>query len=143
MDLTILFVMLGLLVFKHWVVDFVFQSDAMIAGKGTYGDARGMLHSFQHGYGTAFVMLCGFMFAWVYLATGYGRSTLDGPMVVMGPLWCVMCGVLDAIVHYHVDYVKARWGSRDPKTKAFWNHLGADQMVHQFTYLAIAWWTFS
>jgi hypothetical protein len=31
------------------------------------------------------------------------------------------------------------YGNRDITTKAFWNHLGLDQMAHQLVYIFIAW----
>jgi hypothetical protein len=50
--------------------------------------------------------------------------------------------LVDFVVHYHVDYSKEnivkkmRWTVKDGP---FWWALSADQMLHQFTYLALAY----
>ena len=41
-----------LLFVKHYIVDFVMQTDDMVKGKGVYGNRYGILHSLQHGIGT-------------------------------------------------------------------------------------------
>ena len=41
---------------------------------------------------------------------------------------------------YHVDWLKGnvdRWAGWTEKDAAYWTVLGADQLVHQLTYLAI------
>ena len=83
--------------------------------KGTYGHFGGILHASLHGL---FTMAC----LWWY-----------------APLACIWLGFFDAIVHYHVDWIKMNYGNRDISTPAFWNHLGLDQMAHQLTYLLIVY----
>jgi hypothetical protein len=50
-----------------------------------------------------------------------------------------MFGIIDFIIHYHVDYCKMRFGNRDITTKAFWAQLGLDQLAHLFCYLLLVW----
>ena len=47
----------------------------------------------------------------------------------------------EAVVHYHIDFVKESMARRNGWTvdkPAFWWALMGDQMMHQLTYLAIA-----
>jgi hypothetical protein len=108
------FIILILLQIKHWYIDFVNQTDEEVAHKGMYLDWRGIKHSLKHGIAT-FVIL--FLFA---------------PMS-----WALALGVVDFLLHYHIDWTKMNKGNRDIRTKEFWNHLGLDQMAHQIVYLLI------
>ena len=114
-----LIITLILLQVKHWYIDFVNQSNIEVASKGIYGDFHGLMHSVKHGAATMFCIL-----------------------VVVTPaymLFAIICGFLDFLVHYHVDWLKMNYGNRDITTPAFWNHLGLDQMAHQLTYLFIVY----
>ena len=51
------------------------------------------------------------------------------------PLDAVILGLIDFVVHYHVDWIKMRFGNRDIKTPAFWAQLGLDQLAHYLCYL--------
>lgn len=106
---------LTLLFLKHYIVDFVLQTDTMIAGKGKYGNMDGMCHSMQHAVGTLIV------------------ST----MLIQQEIYWVMLPLFDFVVHYHVDYIKSRFGCKDPSRKEFWNQLGLDQLVHYLTYITM------
>ena len=112
-----IFIVLALLFVKHWYIDFVNQTPEEVAHKGIYGDWRGIKHSVKHGLGTMVV----FFFAdpWIY--------------------GVVILGIIDAVVHYHIDWMKMNWGNRDITTPQFWNHLGLDQLAHYLTYLALVW----
>lgn len=110
---------LALLQIKHWYIDFVNQSNIEVASKGIYGDFHGIMHSFKHGLGTSLALL--FVVGIDYLA------------------FVIICGFLDFIVHYNVDWLKMNYGNRDITTPQFWNHLGLDQMAHQLTYLYIVY----
>jgi hypothetical protein len=111
--------LLILLQIKHWYIDFVNQSDAEVASKGIYGDSKGIDHSAKHGIGTmlCFIIACGLN----YIA------------------FAAIIGGLDALLHYHIDWAKINYGNRDIRTKDFWNHLGLDQMAHQFCYVGYAY----
>jgi hypothetical protein len=111
-----LFVVLSLLFLKHWIIDFVMQTNDMVEGKAIYGNRMGVLHSLQHALATLLILL-----------------------FFVDPLIAVALAWFDLITHYHIDYIKMNYGSRDINTKAFWNHLGLDQMAHNFVYLIIVW----
>jgi hypothetical protein len=107
-------VLLILLQIKHWYIDFVNQTDEEVAHKGQYFVWKGMKHSFKHGLATAII----FFFV----------LELEGALLL---------GLIDFILHYHIDYCKMHYGNRDVKTKAFWTQLGLDQMGHQLTYIGL------
>jgi len=109
---------LVLLQIKHWYIDFVNQDMDEVNSKGTYGEWLGIRHSLKQGVGT---MLC------VLFVVG---------LPYIG--WAVLMGLIDFIIHYHVDWTKMNYGNRDIQNPKFWNHLGLDQMAHQLTYLLIA-----
>ena len=109
-----IFIILILLQIKHWYVDFVNQDDVEVKHKGLYLHWLGIKHSFKHGIATLLILL---MFAPVN--------------------WAVGLAMVDFILHYHIDWAKMNYGNRDITTKAFWNHLGLDQMAHQLVYILI------
>lgn len=102
------------LLIKHYLFDFVFQTDAMVANKGRYGHYQGLMHSLLHGLGTFTVLM-------VYNA----RLAL-------------VLAVIDFVIHYHVDWIKTRFGCRDMKRPEYWNHFGIDQLAHGLTYVFLA-----
>lgn len=107
---------LTLLVIKHWYFDFVHQNDEHVKHKGIYGHPRGIEHSAWHGFAT-------FLIFWLVL-----------------PLQAaVFVGLVDFFLHYHIDYVKMRYGNRDMTTKQFWAQLGLDQLAHMLTYIFLIW----
>ena len=103
---------LALLQLKHWYVDFVMQTNEMVAGKGIYGNKFGLLHSAQHGLATFLITI-----------------------LIVGWQFALLIGLLDFITHYHIDWVKMNYGNRDITNPLFWNHLGLDQLAHYLTYL--------
>jgi len=107
--------LLTLLFFKHYVVDFILQTDDMVAHKGIYGDPIGIDHSLYHAVATLLILL-----------------------LFVPPYWATLLALFDGLLHYHIDYVKMAYGNRDIKTKAFWNQLGLDQFLHALTYIVIA-----
>lgn len=107
-------VILWLLFVKHCYVDFTNQTNEEIQHKGIYGDWLGIKHSFKHGVGTAIVFA---MFINVFFA--------------------IAIGIIDALIHYHVDYVKSYYGEKNINSKKFWNQFGLDQLAHYTTYLLL------
>lgn len=112
-----IFIALGLLFVKHWIADFVIQSDWQVSQKGIYGAWGGIIHSGIHGLMTT-IILC-FFLPYIYGA--------------------ILIGVFDALVHYHTDFVKARFGEKDPSNPRFWIHLGLDQLIHALFYIWLVW----
>jgi hypothetical protein len=118
MDLAL--VLWALLAFqlKHFLCDFVLQTKYQVDTKKIYGNPGGFIHSGLHTLMTLPI---------VYVASGSALTTL-------------IIGVIEFIVHYHVDWTKGNadtWGGWTEKDQAYWVVFGADQLVHQLTYLAI------
>lgn len=106
-----------LLQIKHWYIDFAAQTHTEIEHKGIYGSMQGMTHSIKHGIGT---LMC------ILAITGQSYF-----------IYALILAIIDAVIHYHIDWTKMNYGNRDITKPEFWNHLGLDQMAHQLTYLFI------
>lgn len=104
---------------KHFVADFLIQTPYQFLNKGKYGHPGGLIHAGIHALGSALVF---------FVIT---PSLLLGTAIV----------VCEFVAHYHIDWgkestVKAtQW--KFPQAE-FWWAFGADQVLHQITYLAIA-----
>lgn len=119
--ITVLVILLGLQA-KHFLFDFVFQSDWQVRNKGHYGHPGGLVHSGLHAAGTLAVMIL---------------AVLLGPISILAAL---LVAAADFIIHYHIDWSKAQFSRRmklTPDRHAFWIALGADQAAHQLTYLGL------
>ena len=117
--ITSILLLLVLLQLKHWYIDFINQSNVEIASKGIYGDSAGLNHSIKHGIGT---FLC------IAIITGTNYI-----------VFASILAVLDFVSHYHIDWIKSNYGCKDTNQKSFWIDLGLDQMMHQLTYILIAY----
>lgn len=115
MDLGLAIILM--LTIKHFVADFVIQTDWMIAEKGYYGKLGGVVHAAVHGIFTMAVLL------------------------VFAPSQAIYWAFVDFVLHYHIDWVKMKIGEKynyTPADKQFWFWIGMDQMLHYFTYIFIA-----
>lgn len=120
---TIVMCMLGLQI-KHFLADFCFQTPYMLRNKGRYGHPGGLLHAGLHGVLTL------------------GVLALLAPASV--PVLALALG--ETLVHYHVDWGKERLSastSGDLGSQRFWMIMGADQLAHQGTMLALIWLAFT
>jgi hypothetical protein len=103
---------------KHFLCDFVLQSKRQASNKGFYGHLDGLTHAGTH---------CVFTIPVLLILTH--SAAIIAPVVIS-----------EFLVHYHVDWIKARterlrnWTASD---NIFWTAYGADQFVHQVTYIAI------
>lgn len=115
-SISIALLMLSMLIVKHFICDFVLQTNKMIYDKGTYGAVSGIYHAMEHAIGTA-VVLCFFFYS----------------------IWAAIAlALVDGFLHYHIDWVKQNYGGHHtPRDKQFWVWLGADQMCHYLTYVFI------
>lgn len=125
-DTEMIFIILVLFQIKHFVADFPLQTMTMVNEKGHYGKFGGIAHSAIHGFLTmAVVILTGIFFDPAFAQDYFILS--------------LILGFIDFVLHYHIDWVKMRFGNRDLQTPAFWNQLGLDQMAHQLTYLVLTY----
>ena len=106
--------LLTLFFIKHWLIDFVWQTPAEIANKGTYLKWAGLVHSVKHGIGT-------FVILWI--------TDISFEMLYF-------LSLADIIIHYHIDWAKMNL-SKDltAADHKFWVWLGFDQLLHHLTYV--------
>jgi hypothetical protein len=112
-----LMLMVGLMT-KHVIADYFLQYGWMIKDKGTYGAKGGLAHAGLHGILTLLVL-----------------ASLGMPL-----FFSLVLGALDAVLHYHIDYVKSNvWKSRGytSQDQMFWVTHGVDQFAHFLTYVGI------
>lgn len=102
---------------KHFIIDFLLQTKYQWSNKGTYGHPGGLLHAGLHGVGT-FALMSMFFDHW-------------GTAAVIG--------VLDAVIHYHIDWAKmnlnAHYKLAPNTSEKFWWLMGLDQYLHALTYI--------
>ena len=111
-----IFIILALLFIKHWYIDFVDQTNEEVAQKGNYLAWQGLKHSIKHGLATFLIL---------FLATDV--THVDA----------MALGLVDFLIHYHVDWFKMRFGEKDSTKNAYWIWFGADQLMHQLTYITV------
>ncbi len=116
--LTNLLLALTLFQAKHLIADFLLQTPYMIRNKGQYGHPGGLAHAGLHG-------LLSLPALWV-LGPGTG--------------WILLLVGIEVVVHYHLDWGKEQLGRRlatAPDQARYWHLLGADQFLHQMTYVCL------
>ena len=112
--------LLALFGIKHFICDFVLQNNRMIKDKGTYLALGGVQHATEHALGTFVVLV-------IVLPWNLGAH-----------LAAVVFGLLDGLVHYHIDWAKTNLSrGLTPADREFWVYLGADQGLHYLTYVGI------
>lgn len=117
MESTIL-TLFTLLILKHFLADFVFQTNKMVMEKGNYGAFWGILHSLVH------AVLTGLVFYAIFTDI----------------VSVLLLAFIDGIVHYHIDWAKMNINknrSLTPADDAFWFWLGVDQLMHYLTYIGL------
>lgn len=105
------------LAFKHFLADFVFQTDYMDRKTRYFGWVWPMIaHCSVHAILTFFVV------------SRYG---------VFLALWVA---IVDGIAHFVIDTIKVRCFQIDPSKKSYWVVFGADQFLHYLTYIFLVRW---
>jgi hypothetical protein len=103
---------------KHFVADFILQTPYQFTNKGKYGHPGGFIHAGIHALGS---MLAFFVITPTFFV---------GAAIVIG----------EFIAHYHIDWTKEQTVRRKqwvfPQAEYWWT-FGADQALHQFTYVVI------
>lgn len=112
-------VLMLVLQIKHYYADFVIQTYAQTVRKGIYRDPVGISHSLDHITGSLLVLLIASFFVSISL-----------PLILI-------LSVAEGFLHYHIDWVKVHYGTKDLTKSLFWNQFGMDQLAHQITYLVM------
>ena len=114
-----IYLLLFLFFFKHFLADFLWQTPRMSADKGTYGLLGGLQHAGLHG-----------SFSYVIL------------LHFVDPVFAAGLAVADAVLHYHIDWAKRQFTrSLTQDDREFWIWHGIDQLLHAVTYFAIIYLT--
>lgn len=103
---------------KHFVCDFVLQTAYLYRNKGIYGHPAGFIHAGLHAFGSLPAIL------------------LFSP----APQYVAAILAVEFLVHYHVDWLKLYIDKRfrlGINQSLYWAIFGADQLIHQLTYVAI------
>ena len=117
---TAVLVLILLLQIKHLIADFFLQTPAMLKDRQVYWHMGRAAHAGVHAVGSIIVFLL-----------------VGTPMSVL-----VTLVVLEFIVHFHIDWGKAKFTEDrklTPTDAAYWYANGVDQALHHFTYLAMTW----
>ena len=114
--LTLLF----LLQFKHLFADFYLQTPRMLRDRSVYLHMGRLQHAGLHSVGSLIAMVL-----------------VGVPVALAG-----VVALVEWAVHFHIDWGKGRWSDHTghgPDQAGYWRAFGADQALHQWTYLAMVW----
>lgn len=118
LGLSLVFWSLVLFEVKHFACDFVLQTPYQYRNKGMYGHPGGLIHACVHGAGS-----------------------IPAILVLSDTPWLVATIVIaETVFHYHVDWLKEQINRRlglSYDDMLFWIVFGADQLLHQMTYVVI------
>ena len=118
-SIQLILIVILILQIKHFLCDYVLQSEYQYSNKGKYGHPGGIIHA---GLQALFTIVA-FVVITPSLAFGFA--------IIVG----------EFIAHYHIDWSKEQILKRRhwvfPQAQ-FWWVFGADQALHEMTYLAIA-----
>jgi len=104
---------------KHFICDYPLQSLYQLRNKGIYFHPGGLLHAGLHAIATPLAFLVALP------SVGLGITIVVG----------------EFLLHYHIDWGKEQLVRRrawNPAQNQFWWTMGADQLLHHLTYIAIA-----
>ena len=116
--LALLFWALAAFELKHFLCDFVLQTAYQYRNKGRYGHPGGLVHAGLHVIGSFPVTL----------------------ILTTSPELIALVLAAEFVVHYHMDWFKEKinkWRALKPDSALYWMVFGADQLVHQLTYVAM------
>ena len=116
MEYIVLFFLLQV---KHYWADFVIQTYQQTVRKGIYRDLVGISHSVDHICGTLIALL---IFNFIHPLSAWT---------------IIILSIAEGILHYHIDWIKVKYGCKDITRPMFWNQFGQDQLAHQITYIAL------
>jgi len=117
-DITLLLASLVLFEVKHFLCDFVLQTAYLYRNKGIYGHRAGFIHAGLHAGGSLPAILL----------------LSHNPTLILGIV------IVELLIHYHVDWLKLHIDKRyrlGINQSLYWAIFGADQLLHQLTYIGI------
>jgi len=111
-------VLLYMLLAKHALADLLIQSLRKPGDKTNFKDPKGYLHAMDHGILTSLA---------IFLLTTNLTSA-------------IMLGLVDAVLHFSIDYIKSNIVRRKKLTtnhSVFWAIQAIDQLAHYTCYVGI------
>ncbi|MEM6308639.1 MAG: DUF3307 domain-containing protein [Pseudomonadota bacterium] len=120
MEAASILILLAAFQVKHMFADYFLQTSLMLANRAVYLHLGRALHCLVHVVGS---FVCLMLFG-----------------VPVGLMLVVL--VAEWIVHYHIDFAKGVWSERaahSPSEASYWRAFGADQLMHQLTYVGMVW----
>ncbi|WP_299356775.1 DUF3307 domain-containing protein [uncultured Shimia sp.] len=121
MDLTTkILILIALLQIKHLIADFYCQTLWMLTGRDQYFHLGRTVHAAIHA-----------VFSIVIFAF-FGTPIT----------WLIILFLFEFIIHFHVDFWKARENvvkQLTPNNAKFWRAMGLDQAIHHLTNLFMVW----
>ena len=110
------FAVFGILLnLKHFICEYILQDEHLFRNRIRYGSINSFIHILHHAFGTLVVGLI-----------------LDFDLVLI--LGLVL---LEAIIHYHVDWIVAHFGAKSYKDKKYWQWHGAEEFLHHITFIIL------
>ena len=112
--------LLFLLQAKHLFADFYLLTPRMLRDRGRYVHVGRAQHAGVHGLGSLIAMLA-----------------MGVPFRL-----ALIVALIEWAVHFHIDWAKGRWSDfkgHGPDQAGYWRAFGADQALHQWTYIAMVW----
>ena len=106
---------------KHLICDYILQTSFQVENKGFYGRGGGIIHAGCHALFSVPVLLIATRTPWMIAAAVSAEF----------------------LIHYHIDWLKARSERRygwTPQDKIYWIAFGVDQFLHQITYIGMLAW---
>lgn len=113
-------ILLCLLQIKHMFADYFLQTPRMLSGRGEYFHLGRAEHAAVHAFGSVIAFF----------------------IVGASPAFIAVMAVLEWIVHFNIDWGKARYSEMKgygPNEAGYWRASGFDQALHHLTYLAMVW----
>lgn len=113
--------LIAMLLIKHWLADFPWQSQWMVANKGNHRSPALLVHAAVHVACSAAVLV---------------------PLAPAGIGQVGLVLLMEFCAHTAIDFLKAhkrlggRWRIDQPR---FWTILGLDQLAHHLTYVLMVW----
>jgi hypothetical protein len=103
---------------KHFIADYLLQPGWILHGKGDLRLAGGYVHAGLHALGSVPA----------FLIAGLGAQGIAALTAA------------EFVIHYGIDFTKAGISTRThagPDSRVYWALHGADQLVHQLTYVGL------
>lgn len=111
----VLFQFAILMLLKYFICEYILQTAEMTMSKYRYGSLNSLVHIAHHAFGTLVILLV------------YNVSLIQS----------IFLTLLEAFLHYHIDYIHIRYGAKSYRDKHYWQWLGAEQFLHQLTVILI------